>query len=70
MSLIYDPKYKVFLRCLKDARIRSKLTQQELAVALGWVEELKQGSVLLEGVPGQRRSSLEGVRVVGTVFFL
>jgi hypothetical protein len=53
-----------------ERALLGSLASLGLAVALGWVEELKQGSVLLEGVPGQRRSSLEGVRVVGTVFFL
>lgn len=52
MSLIYDPKYKVFLRCLKDARIRSKLTQQELAVALGcgqsYISKYEQGQKRLD----------------------
>lgn len=52
MSIIYDPKYKVFLQCLKDARINSKMTQQELAAVLGcgqsYVSKYEQGQKRLD----------------------
>lgn len=35
MSNIYQPCYKVFTECLRDFRLQSKMTQQELASALG-----------------------------------
>lgn len=34
MSSIYEPCYKIFVECLKDLRIQSKMTQQELATLL------------------------------------
>lgn len=34
MSVIYNPEYRILIQCLKDFRIQSKMTQQELACAL------------------------------------
>lgn len=35
MSVIYEPEYRIFIQCLKDYRIQSNMTQQELASYLG-----------------------------------
>jgi len=35
MSIIYEPEYRVLIECLKDYRLQSKMTQQELALHLG-----------------------------------
>ena len=35
MNILYDPEYRVLVDCLKDYRLRSKMTQQELALHLG-----------------------------------
>lgn len=35
MSVIYDPEYQIFIDCMKDYRMRSNMTQQELASVLG-----------------------------------
>ena len=35
MSIIYEPEYRIFIECLKESRIQSKMTQQELATDLG-----------------------------------
>lgn len=35
MSVIYDSEYRILIDCLKDCRIRTKMTQQELATHLG-----------------------------------
>ena len=35
MSIIYEPEYRVLVDCLKNCRLRSKMTQQELAMHLG-----------------------------------
>ena len=52
VSVIYDPKYRIFLLCLKDARIQSKMTQQELATVLGcgqsYVSKYEQGQKRLD----------------------
>lgn len=52
MSIIYDPRYKIFLQCLKDARKNSKMTQQELATVLGcgqsYVSKYEQGQKRLD----------------------
>lgn len=52
MNVIYDPKYKIFLQCLKDARSRSKMTQQEVAAALGcgqsYISKYEQGQKRLD----------------------
>lgn len=31
MSVIYEPEYRILIDCLKTCRLRSKMTQQELA---------------------------------------
>lgn len=36
MSLIYDPKYRILIQCLKDYRVQSNMTQRELAYLLGF----------------------------------
>lgn len=36
MSVIYDPKYRILIDCLKDSRLKTKMTQQELATHLGF----------------------------------
>lgn len=36
MSLIYEPEYRVLIQCLKDYRVQSNMTQQELASHLGF----------------------------------
>lgn len=35
MSVIYEPEYRVLIDCLKGCRLRTKMTQQELASHLG-----------------------------------
>ena len=35
MSVIYDPEYQIFIDCMKDYRMRSNMTQQELADLVG-----------------------------------
>lgn len=35
MSMIYEPEYRILIDCLKECRLRSKMTQQELASHLG-----------------------------------
>lgn len=35
MSMIYEPEYRILIECLKDYRLQSKMTQQELASILG-----------------------------------
>lgn len=35
MSLIYEPEYRILIQCLKDYRVQSNMTQQELATHLG-----------------------------------
>lgn len=35
MSIIYEPEYRILIECLKDYRKQSKMTQSELAIALG-----------------------------------
>ena len=35
MTTIYEPEYRVLVECLKDYRIQSKMTQQELSIHLG-----------------------------------
>lgn len=35
MSVIYEPEYQILVDCLKEYRLRSKMTQQELALRLG-----------------------------------
>lgn len=34
MSAIYEPEYRILIQCLKDYRMQSKMTQQELAYQL------------------------------------
>lgn len=36
MSVIYEPEYRILIDCLKECRLRSKMTQQELATNLGF----------------------------------
>lgn len=36
MSLIYEPEYRILIQCLKDYRVQSNMTQQELAMHLGF----------------------------------
>lgn len=35
MSVVYDPEYRIFIECLKDYRVQSRMTQAELASMLG-----------------------------------
>ena len=35
MSTIYEPEYRILVECLKDYRLKSKMTQQELSHYLG-----------------------------------
>ncbi len=35
MSVIYEPEYRVFIDCLRELRLNSKMSQQELATILG-----------------------------------
>ena len=35
MSVIYEHEYRILIDCLKNCRLRSKMTQQELALHLG-----------------------------------
>ena len=35
MGVYYDPRYRILVKCLKEYRYESKMTQQELATHLG-----------------------------------
>lgn len=35
MSVIYEPEYRILIDCLRECRLQSKMTQQELADQLG-----------------------------------
>ena len=35
MSILYEPEYRILIDCLKSCRLRSNMTQQELASHLG-----------------------------------
>lgn len=35
MNVFYEPEYRILIECLKDYRLQSKMTQQELATVLG-----------------------------------
>ncbi len=59
MSSIYDPEYTVLVGCLKDLRIQSKMTQQELAACL----ECSQ-SYISKYEQGQRRLDMVEVREI------
>lgn len=52
MSIIYDPEYRVFIECLKECRMQSKMTQQELASHLGcsqaYISKYEQGQKRLD----------------------
>lgn len=52
MSVIYEPEYRVFIECLKECRIQSKMTQQELASNLGcsqaYISKYEQGQKRLD----------------------
>lgn len=52
MSNIYEPCYKIFVECLKDLRIKSKMTQQELATLLdcqqSYISKYEQGQKRLD----------------------
>lgn len=34
MNVFYDSEYRILIQCLKDYRLQSKMTQQELATIL------------------------------------
>lgn len=36
MNILYEPEYRILIQCLKDFRIQSKMTQQELSAILGY----------------------------------
>lgn len=52
MSIIYEPEYRIFIECLKESRIQSKMTQQELATHLGcsqaYISKYEQGQKRLD----------------------
>lgn len=52
MNSIYTPEYTVLISCLKDLRIQSKMTQQELATYLGcsqaYISKYEQGQRRLD----------------------
>jgi len=52
MSSIYDPKYRVLIDCLKEIRLQSNVTQQELASYLGYsqayISKYEQGQKRLD----------------------
>lgn len=52
MSIIYEPEYKLFIECLKESRIQSRMTQQELATHLGcsqaYISKYEQGQKRLD----------------------
>lgn len=35
MNILYEPEYRILIQCLKDFRLQSKMTQQELSTILG-----------------------------------
>lgn len=35
MNILYKPEYRILIQCLKDFRLQSKMTQQELSAILG-----------------------------------
>lgn len=57
MNSIYDLEYTVLIGCLKDLRIQSKMTQQELATCLGCSQ-----SYISKYEQGQRRLDIVEVR--------
>lgn len=62
MSNIYEPCYKLFVACLKDFRIQSKMTQQELASLLGCSQ-----SYISKYEQGQKRLDLVELRNICTI---
>lgn len=59
MSDIYTPEYRIFIQCLKDCRIRSKMSQQELASNLGYSQ-----SYISKYEQGQKRLDLLETRAI------
>lgn len=68
MSSIYDPGYKIFVECLKDFRLQSKMTQQELASYLGcaqsYVSKYEQGQRRLDIVEIKQICDVLGITLV------
>ncbi len=52
MSIIYEPEYRLLIECLKESRLHSKMTQQELAMHLGcsqaYISKYEQGQKRLD----------------------
>lgn len=59
MSSIYEPCYKVFVDCLKDFRLQSKMTQQELASLLGYAQ-----SYVSKYEQGQKRLDIVEIKKI------
>ena len=57
MNSIYDLEYTVLISCLKDLRIQSKMTQQELSTYLGCSQ-----AYISKYEQGQRRLDIVEVR--------
>lgn len=68
MSSIYDPSYKIFTECLRDLRLQSKMSQNELATALGcgqaYVSKYESGQKRLDIIEIRRICQILGVSLV------
>lgn len=68
MGNIYQPCYKIFIECLRDFRLQSKMTQQELASALGcrqaYISKYEQGQKRLDIIEIRRICNVLGISLV------
>lgn len=65
MSSIYEPSYRIFATCIKDYRLRAKMTQEALALQLGcaqsYVSKYEQGQKRLDIVEIRNICKILGV---------
>lgn len=68
MSNIYETNYKIFADCLRDFRLQSKMTQQELASLLGctqsYISKYEQGQKRLDIVEIRNICNALGISLV------
>ena len=73
MSFIYDPAYRILVDCLRECRLQSKMTQQELASALGcsqaYISKYEQGQKRLDVIEVRKICSCVGISLPEFISF-
>ena len=68
MNVIYEPEYRILIDCLKECRLQSKMTQQELASQLGcsqaYVSKYEQSQKRLDIIEVRKICTVLGIDFV------